>query len=231
MRTLGIIGGMSWESSALYYRLINEAVRKKLGGLNSAPILLHSFNFADIEPLQMQGRWEEAGDLLVHAAAGLQANGADAILLATNTMHKLADQIVARVSAPLLHIADCTVERLITAGVKRAALLGTRFTMTEDFYGDRLAKHGIEAIVPSPADITIVNDVIYNELCQGRVLDHSRVVYQRVIADLVGRGAEAAILGCTEITMLISPHDAPVPTFDTTVIHAEAAAAFAIGDH
>jgi aspartate racemase len=227
VRTLGLIGGMSWESTALYYRLINEGVRARLGGLRSASLLLYSYNFEPIRDMQSEGRWDEAGDSLARTAATLEQAGAEAIVLATNTMHKVADRIVAAVDIPLLHIADATAERIRAAGLTRVALLGTRFTMEEPFYRERLAARGVESLVPPPEAGAEVNRVIYDELCRGQVLAMSRERYRRVILDLLYRGAEGVILGCTEITLLIGEADAPAPVFDTTAIHADAAAVFA----
>jgi aspartate racemase len=228
MRTLGIIGGMSWESTALYYRLINEAVRARLGGLSSAQLLMHSCNFAEIEPLQTQGRWREAGEMLASTAAALEFAGADAILVASNTMHKVADQITERVSIPFLDIVDAAAHRLRASGKRRAGLLGTRFTMEEPFYRDRLSTNGIDTLAPSKADIAVINEIIYRELCQGRIRAESRAAFRRVIVELVDQGADSIILGCTEITMLVGPEDASLPVFDTTAIHVETAVEFLV---
>jgi aspartate racemase len=228
MRTLGIIGGMSWESTALYYRLINEAVRARLGGLSSGQLLVHSCNFAEIEPLQTQGRWREAGEMLASTAAALELAGADAILVASNTMHKVADQITERVSIPFLDIVDAAAHRLRASGKRRVGLLGTRFTMEDPFNRDRLATNVIDTLAPSKANIAVINEIIYRELCQGRVRAESRATFRRVIAEPADQGADSIILGCTEITMLVGPEDASLPVFDTTAIHVETAVEFLV---
>ncbi|MER5298164.1 aspartate/glutamate racemase family protein [Streptomyces lasiicapitis] len=223
MKTIGLIGGMSWESSAEYYRLLNELVRERLGGLHSARCVLHSVDFAEIERLQVAGEWERAGDVLAAAAKGLEAAGADLVLICTNTMHKVAGQVESVLSVPLLHLGDATAEAVRAAGVRRVGLLGTAFTMEQDFYRDRLASHGLEVLVPDEAGRDVVHRVIYEELCLGVVRDESRVAYQEVIAALVRDGAEGVILGCTEIELLIGQEHSPVPVFPTTRLHAEAA--------
>lgn len=229
-QVIGLIGGMSWKSSAEYYRLINEGVRARLGGLHSARCLMWSFDFADIESLQRADRWEEAAGLMADAAKRLERGGADFLVIATNTMHIAAPQVRAATALPLLHIADPTAERIKAAGLRRIGLLGTAFTMEQDFYKGRLAqKHGLEVLVPEGADRAIVHRIIYEELVQGRILDASREVYRGVIERLVARGAEAIILGCTEIMLLVAPEDSPVPLYDTTALHAEAAVARALG--
>ncbi|MET0981135.1 MAG: aspartate/glutamate racemase family protein [Telluria sp.] len=228
-QVIGLIGGMSWKSSAEYYRLINEGVRTQLGGLHSACCLMWSFDFADIEVLQRTDRWDEAAGLMVDAAQRLERAGADFLVIATNTMHIAAPQVQAATSLHLLHIADPTAERIKAAGLRRVGLLGTAFTMEQDFYKGRLAdRHGLEVLVPEAADRATVHRVIYEELVQGRILDASRQAYCEVIKGLVARGAEAIILGCTEIMLLISPEDSPVPLYDTTGLHAEAAVARAL---
>lgn len=225
MKTIGLIGGMSWESTALYYREINEAVKERLGGLHSARLVLVSLDFHDVERLQQAGDWEAAGRLLADAARSLEAAGADFLVLCTNTMHRVADEIEGAVRIPLLHIADPTAEAIRAAGLSRVGLLGTRFTMEQDFYRERLrGRHGIDVLVPGEADREIVHRVIYDELCVGRVLDTSRAEYRRILGSLAAEGAEAVILGCTEITMLVGSADSPVPLFDTTSLHARAAA-------
>ena len=229
MKTIGLIGGMSWESSALYYKLINEAVRERLGGLRSASLIMYSYDFEVIKSLQYAGKWEEAGAELAGTAARLEQAGADAILICTNTMHKVADQVMEAVDVPLLHIAECTADRLLASRIRTVALLGTRFTMEEDFYRSRFEARGLDVVVPGAEGRCEVNRVIYEELCQGRVLDQSRERYRIEINAMARQGAQAVILGCTEIGMLIGEGDAPVPTFDTTAIHAQAAAEFAIG--
>jgi aspartate racemase len=229
MKTIGLIGGMSWESSALYYRLINETVAARLGGLHSARVVLYSVDFHDIERLQHAGDWAAAGVLLAQAARSLQAAGADVLVLCTNTMHKVAAQIEAAVSIPLFHIADPTATEIRAAGHTSVGLLGTRFTMEQGFYRDRLTeRHGLRVLVPEEGDREIVHRVIYEELCLGRVVPASRAEYRRVMVGLVARGAEAIILGCTEICLLVDASDASVPLFDTTGIHARKAAEWAL---
>ncbi|MFE0103205.1 aspartate/glutamate racemase family protein [Streptomyces sp. NPDC059009] len=228
MKTIGLIGGMSWESSAEYYRLLNELVRERLGGLHSARIVLHSVDFAEIERLQVAGEWDEAGRVLAVAAKGLEAAGADFLLICTNTMHKVADQVSAAVSVPLLHLGDATAEAVRAAGLQTVGLLGTAFTMEQDFYRDRLAAHGLEVLVPDEAGRAVVHRVIYEELCLGVVREESRAAYQEVIDGLVRRGAQGVILGCTEIELLIQAEHSPVPVFPTTRLHAEAAVEAAV---
>lgn len=230
MKTLGLVGGMSWESTALYYRWINEGVRAALGPPRSASIVMRSFDFAEIQALQHSNDWEEAGRRLAQAARALEDAGADAILLCTNTMHKVAGAVEAGITVPLLHLADATGDRVAASGLRRVALLGTRFTMAESFYRDRLTSRGIEVLVPDPDCIAEINRVIYDELCRGVVRDRSRETFVGIVERLAGEGAQAVILGCTEITMLIGAADVPVPVFDTTAIHAETAVAFAIAD-
>ena len=228
MKTIGLIGGMSWESTALYYKLINEGVRNALGQLRSASLLIYSYDFEAIKTLQYAGKWDEAGTSLAETAARLEAAGAEAILICTNTMHKVAAIVETKIGIPLLHLADCTADEVLNAGTKRVALLGTRFTMEEDFYKSRLEARGLEVLVPGADDIAEVNRVIYDELCQGVVLDTSRARYKAIVEQLKSLGAQGVILGCTEITMLIQPGDVSVPVFDTTAIHAAAAVRFAI---
>lgn len=229
MKTIGLLGGMSWESTIPYYRRINERVRQRLGGLHSARIVLNSVDFADIEHLQHCGHWNEAGAVLAAAARSLEAAGADFLVLCTNTMHKVAPAIEAAVSIPLLHIADPTAARIRQAGLRKIGLLGTRFTMEKDFYRGRLEnQHGIQVVVPDADDRDRVHRVIYDELCLGVVSEASRTAYREVIGALVERGAQGIVLGCTEIALLISPADAPVTVFDTTAIHAESAVDFAL---
>ncbi|MEW6373856.1 MAG: aspartate/glutamate racemase family protein [Pseudomonadota bacterium] len=229
-QVIGLIGGMSWKSSAEYYRLINEDVSKRLGGLHSARCLLWSFDFADIEALQRTDRWDEAAALMVDAARRLERGGADFLVIATNTMHIAAPQVQAATSLPLLHIADPTAERIKAAGLRRVGLLGTAFTMEQEFYKGRLAReHGLDVLVPEAPERAAVHRIVYEELVRGRILDSSRMAYREVIAGLVARGAEAIILGCTEIMLLIGPEDSPVPLFDTTGLHAEAAVLRALG--
>ena len=229
MKTIGLIGGMSWESTANYYRDINERVKQRLGGLHSARILLYSVDFQEIERLQHQGRWDEAGEQLEDIARRLEGAGADVVALCTNTMHKVAPAIEAALRVPFLHIADPTAQAVKQAGIGRIGLLGTRFTMEEDFYRGRLVeRHGLDVIVPDPAERETVHRVIYDELCLGKVEERSRKAYRDIIAHLVERGAEGVILGCTEIAMLVSPADSPVPLFDTTQLHAVSAVDFAL---
>ncbi|MGW3076212.1 MULTISPECIES: aspartate/glutamate racemase family protein [unclassified Kitasatospora] len=223
MRTVGLIGGMSWESTAEYYRLLNRLTRERLGGLHSARLVLYSVDFAQIERLQAAGRWEEAGEVLADAARSLEAAGADLLLICTNTMHKVADQVAAAVSVPLLHLADTTAAAVRAAGLRRVGLLGTAFTMEQDFYRGRLTAGGLDVLVPQADSRALVHRVIYEELCVGQVREESRAAYRRVIGDLVAGGAEGIVLGCTEIELLVRPEDSPVPVFPTTRLHAEAA--------
>lgn len=231
MKTLGLIGGMSWESTAIYYRLINEAVRARLGGLHSAKLLMWSFDFADIAERQHAGDWDGAAALMVEAARKLEAGGAEALVICTNTMHKMADAVQAGVSVPLIHIADATAEAMKKAGVSRPILLATGFTMEQDFYKGRLAdRHDIEAVTPDAAGRQVVHRIIYEELVRGVVTEPSKAAYIDEVSRL--RSAEAVdslIMGCTEITMLIGQEDFDIPVFDTTAIHARAAAEFALG--
>jgi aspartate racemase len=228
-KVIGMLGGMSWKSSAEYYRLVNEGVRDRLGGLHSARCLMWSFDFDDIAVLQRDDRWDDAAALMVEAAQRLERGGADFLVICTNTMHKAYPQIRAAVDLPLLHIADPTAARIQAAGCKRVGLLGTAFTMEQDFYKGRLAdEHGLDVLVPDADDRATVHRIIYEELVQGRVEAASRQAYREVIARLVERGAEAIILGCTEIMLLVKPEDSAVPLFDTTAIHAEAAVELAI---
>jgi len=223
-KVIGLIGGMSWESSSEYYRIINQAVREKLGGLRSARCLMWSFDFGEIEALQHAGRWDDATALMIDAAQRLERGGADFFLICTNTMHRMADQVQAAVHIPLLHIADPTAERIKARGITRVGLLGTAFTMEQDFYKGRLKdKFGLDVLVPEAEDRATVHRIIYDELVQGRVEVASREAYRKIIARLIERGAEAVILGCTEIMLLVKPEDSAVPLFDTTGIHAEAA--------
>jgi aspartate racemase len=225
MRTIGLLGGMSWESTVLYYQVINRVVARELGGLHSAEILLDSVDFHEIEGLQREGRWDDAGDLLAGRARRLEAAGAGLLVLCTNTMHKVAPRIEAALGVPLLHIADATGRAVERAGLRTVGLLGTRFTMEEPFYRGRLEERfGLRTVVPEAADRQRVDRVIYGELCHGQVLDTSRADFRRVIAGLVERGAQGVILGCTEIGLLVGPEDATVSLFDTARIHAEQAA-------
>ncbi len=230
MKTIGLIGGMSWESSAEYYRIINQATKEQLGGLHSAPIVMYSVEFNEIVRLQHEGKWDELTAIMVDAAKRLERAGADLVLICTNTMHKMASEVEHATSLPLLHIADATATRIKEKRLKRVALLGTRFTMEQDFYKGRLAeKHGLEVIVPSAEEMEIVHRIIYNELCQGTILDSSKKEYLRIINNLVSQGAEGVILGCTEIPLLVKQADVAVPIFDTTTIHAQETVKMALG--
>lgn len=228
MRTLGLLGGMSWESTLPYYRIVNERVRERLGGLHSAKLVLHSVDFAEIEALQRAGDWDAASAQLADAARGLRLAGAEAIVVCTNTMHLVAPAIEAAVDIPLLHIADATAQRIRAAGLTRVALLGTRFTMEQAFYRERIEAAGIAVLTPDAAQRERVHRVIYDELCLGRILDASRDDYSTIMADLVAHGAQGVILGCTEISLLVGEGNASVPLFDTARIHAEAAADWAL---
>lgn len=229
MKTIGLIGGMSWESTQGYYRIINEGVKRELGGLHSAQIALYSVDFEPIEQLQHRGDWDGTAEILCQAAQNVAAAGADFLLICTNTMHRVAPQVEAAINIPLLHIADATAEQLIAAGVQTVGLLGTAFTMEQAFYKGRLAEHyGLEVVVPNAEDRALVHRVIYQELCLGRVEAASKAEYLRIIDALVEQGAEAVILGCTEIGMLVGQSDTAVKLFDTTAIHAEAAVSRAL---
>lgn len=229
-RTLGIIGGMSWESTQSYYRLINEGIKAKLGNLHSADLLIHSVDFAPIGELQAQGKWEELGAIMVNSGKRLQAAGAQGLLIATNTMHKVAEQVQAATNLPLIHIADTTADAIKQQGLTKIALLGTQFTMTEDFYKQRLMDAGVQVLIPNTDARAEVHRIIYDELCQGQLLASSRQYYTQVINELAAQGAEGVILGCTEIGLLISQADSPIPVFDTTAIHAAAAVQFLLGN-
>lgn len=220
MKTIGLIGGLSWESTASYYRIINEEVRARLGGLHSAKIIMYSVDFHEIEICQRNNDWGKAANMLSSAARGLERAGADFFIVCANTMHKVADQIQAGVKIPLLHIADLTASEILGQKIKVVGLLGTRYTMEEDFYKSRLAEAGLEVLIPGPEDRQTVNSIIFDELCLGRIVDKSRAEYSRIIEELKSKGAEAVILGCTEISLLLGEEDAPVPLFDTTRIHA-----------
>jgi amino-acid racemase len=229
VKTIGLIGGMSWESSAYYYRLLNEGVRDRLGGLHSARCVLYSVDFTQIEVLQREGRWAEAGEILADAARRVEGSGADFLVLCTNTMHRVAPAIEAAVSIPLLHIADPTAQRIQSRSIRTVGLLGTRFTMEEAFYKDRLVeRHGLRVLVPPPAERERVHRIIYDELCLGDIRPASKAEYVRSMERMAGDGAEGIILGCTEIGLLVDGSDARVPLFDTTRIHAEAAVELAL---
>ncbi|AHF07118.1 aspartate/glutamate racemase family protein [Desulfitobacterium metallireducens] len=228
MKTIGLIGGMSWESSSEYYRIINEEVKQRLGGLHSAKCFLYSVDFEEIEIYQTNGEWEKAAKILADAARSLEAAGADFIVLCTNTMHKVANEIQAGIHIPLLHIADITAEQVLSDGIKTIGLLGTRYTMEQDFYKLRLETQGIKVLIPKETDRVIVNAVIYKELCLGQIVDESRARYKKIIEDLVEQGADGIILGCTEIGLLVKLEDSTVPLYDTTLLHAIGAVNFAL---
>ncbi|MEJ8654360.1 aspartate/glutamate racemase family protein [Streptomyces sp. MS1.AVA.3] len=230
MKTIGLLGGMSWESTAEYYRLLNQLTRERLGGLHSSKCVLYSVDFAEIERLQVEGRWEQAAQVLAEAARALESAGADMLVLCTNTMHKVADEVAAAVTVPLVHLADTTADAVRSSGLRRVGLLGTAFTMEQDFYRGRLESHGLDVLVPDAAGRETVHRVIYEELCQGIVHETSRQAYMAVISDLVAAGAEGIVLGCTEIELLIEPEHSPVPVFPTTRLHAEAAVTRALAD-
>jgi aspartate racemase len=228
MKTIGLIGGMSWESSAEYYRLINETVKTQFGGLHSAKCLMYSVDFAEIEVLQHQGKWDQAAELMIDAAQRVERGGADFLLICTNTMHKLADTVQTHIRIPLLHIADATATKIQERGVKTVGLLGTKFTMEENFYKGRLSeKYGLNVLIPDGDERDTIHRVIYEELCCGVINQTSKDMYVSIMNHLVTRGAEGIILGCTEIPLLIQDHDSQVPLFDTTRIHAEAAVEYA----
>ncbi len=229
MKILGLIGGMSWESTIPYYRMINQQVKEQLGGLHSAKIILYSVDFHEIEQLQAKGDWQTAAQVLSDAAVSLKRAGAEVVVVCTNTMHKVADDIEAASGLPLLHIADATAAQIKHQGTRKIGLLGTRYTMEQDFYRGRLTeKHDIEVITPDSADREIINRIIYEELCLGVINEHSRQEYRRIMKTLEQKGAQGIIFGCTEITLLVNAQDATVPVFDTTAIHAKAAAEYAL---
>ncbi|HKD75829.1 MAG TPA: aspartate/glutamate racemase family protein [Ktedonobacterales bacterium] len=229
MKTIGLIGGLSWESSSEYYRIINETVARRLGGLHSAQSIMFSFDFAAIEALQYQGRWDDATIVMIEAAQQIERGGADVAIICSNTMHKMADAVQEHIDIPLIHIADPTGEAIVAQGLRRVGLLATKFTMEQDFYRGRLAERfGLDVITPDADKRQIVHAVIYDELCRGTVREESKARYVGIIHNLIARGAEGIFLGCTEIEMLIGPADSPVPVFDTTALHAEAAVAFAL---
>lgn len=229
MKTIGLIGGMSWESSLEYYRFTNEAVRHRIGGFHSAKCIMFSIDFAELEVFQREGRWEEAAEMMVSAAQSLERAGAGIVLIGANTMHKTAGAIQQNIHIPLLHIADATAERICAQGLVTVGLLGTRFTMEEDFYKGRLTeKYGLNVLIPEPAERRLVHEVIYDELCMGMIRQPSREAHREIIAHLVERGAQCIILGCTELGLLVKPGDSSVPLFDTTLIHAEAAVDWAL---
>jgi len=231
MRTIGLLGGMSWESTAEYYRLLNTGVKHALGGLHSAQLVLHSVDFAPLEAMQRQGDWPGMGKVLADAACGLESTGADCVLICTNTMHKVAPVVADAIDIPLLHIADAAGEALVAAGVSRVGLLGTRFTMEQDFYRGRLAaRFGLDVVVPDQRDRTEVDRIIYHELCLGRIESQSQRTYSDIVDRFSDQRVEAVILGCTEVGLLLSPDDVDLPLFDTTRLHAEMAVRFALAD-
>lgn len=228
MKTIGLIGGMSWESTATYYQIINDTVKEKLGGLHSAKCVLYSVDFQEIEACQSHGDWDKSAEILSQAAICLEKAGADFIIICTNTMHKVADQIQSKIGIPILHIAKVTADKLEETNIKKVALLGTKYTMEQDFYKKKLIERGIDVLIPNEDDRRIVNDVIYNELCLGIISERSKLSYLRIIDKLAESGAQGIILGCTEIGLLIKQSDTPIALFDTTYIHASRAAAYSI---
>ncbi len=228
MKTIGLIGGMSWESTVTYYQLLNEAVKQRLGGLHSAKVLLYSVDFFEVEALMSRGEWDKAADLLGGVAERLERAGADFVLICTNTLHKVAPEVQKRISVPLVHIAEAAAEELLAKGISRVGLLGTKYTMTQAFYRDKLESCGLTVIIPEPEDIELVNRVIFDELCLGVVKADSKAEYLRVIAEMQRSGAEAILLGCTELGLIVSQEDVSLPLFDTTVIHANKAAALVL---
>ena len=231
LKTIGLIGGMSWESSMTYYKVINETVKNKLGGLHSAKCIMYSVDFYDIEKCQANGNWEKSGEILGEAAYNLEKAGADFIVICTNTMHKVINQIKERISIPVLHIAEMTAEKILEKKMKNIALLGTKYTMEQDFYKSKLIEKGINVIIPDKNDIEIINKVIYDELCLGIINPESKVKYLEIVKTLKQKGAEGIILGCTEIGLLIKNEDTDIPLFDTALIHAEQAAIYSIKDY
>ena len=229
MKTMGLIGGMSWESSVQYYQIINRTVRERLGGFHSAKCILYSVDFAEIERLQRQGNWDEATRLMIETARSIEKAGADFVVICTNTMHKMADQVQKQIRIPILHIADATAEMILSRGLKRVGLLGTRFTMEEDFYRGRLStKHGLEVLIPTTEQREVVHRVIYDELCAGIINLSSKKKYLDILEALANNGAQGIILGCTEIGLLVRQEHCRIPLFDTTIIHAEAAVDYAL---
>ena len=228
LKTIGLIGGMSWESTATYYKIINETVKEKLGGLHSAKCILYSVDFQEIEECQANGNWEKSGEILGEAAYNLEKAGADFIVICTNTMHKVVNQIKEKISIPILHIAEMTAEKILEKGLKNIALLGTKYTMEQDFYKSKLIEKGINVIIPDKNDIEIINEVIYDELCLGIINSNSKKKFLEIVDKLRSKGAEGIILGCTEIGLLIKNEDTDVPLFDTAIIHAEQAAMYSI---
>lgn len=228
LKTIGLIGGMSWESTATYYKIINETVKEKLGGLHSAKCILYSVDFQEIEECQANGNWEKSGEILGEAAYNLEKAGADFIVICTNTMHKVVNQIKEKISIPILHIAEMTAEKILEKGLKNIALLGTKYTMEQDFYKSKLIEKGINVIIPDKNDIETINEVIYDELCLGTINFNSKKKFLEIVDKLRSKGAEGIILGCTEIGLLIKNEDTDVPLFDTAIIHAEQVAMYSI---
>ena len=228
LKTIGLIGGMSWESTVTYYKIINETVKEKLGGLHSAKCILYSVDFQEIEECQANGNWEKSGEILGEAAYNLEKAGADFIVICTNTMHKVVNQIKEKISIPILHIAEMTAEKILEKGLKNIALLGTKYTMEQDFYKSKLIEKGINVIIPDKNDIEIINEVIYDELCLGTINSNSKKKFLEIVDKLRSKGAEGIILGCTEIGLLIKNADTDIPLFDTAIIHAEQAAIYSI---
>ena len=228
LKTIGLIGGMSWESTVTYYKIINETVKEKLGGLHSAKCILYSVDFQEIEECQANGNWEKSGEILGEAAYNLEKAGADFIVICTNTMHKVVNQIKEKISVPILHIAEMTAEKILEKGLKNIALLGSKYTMEQDFYKSKLIEKGINVIIPDKNDIEIINEVIYDELCLGTINSDSKKKFLEIVDKLRSKGAEGIILGCTEIGLLIKNEDTDVPLFDTAIIHAEQAAIYSI---
>ena len=228
LKIIGLIGGMSWESTVTYYKIINETVKEKLGGLHSAKCILYSVDFQEIEECQANGNWEKSGEILGEAAYNLEKAGADFIVICTNTMHKVVNQIKEKISIPILHIAEMTAEKILEKGLKNIALLGTKYTMEQDFYKSKLIEKGINVIIPDKNDIEIINKVIYDELCLGTINSDSKKKFLEIVDNLRSKGAEGIILGCTEIGLLIKNEDTDVPLFDTAIIHAEQAAIYSI---
>lgn len=228
MKTIGLIGGMSWESTVPYYQIINEEVKHRLGGLHSAKLILYSVEFDEIEKCQSRGNWEKSGDILGKAAQSLEAAGADFILICTNTMHKVAPQIASMIHVPIIHIADATADELQKNQIQKVGLLGTKYTMTQDFYKKKLIDRGIDVVIPDDTDIDVINDIIFHELCLGKIKEESRIKFQKTIESLKKKGANGVILGCTEIGLLIHQSDSSLPVYDTTLIHAKKAAEIAL---
>ena len=230
MKTIGLIGGMSWESTVTYYQMINEGIKDSLGGLHSAKVLLYSVDFFEIEALMSRGAWDEAAELLGDVAQRLEAAGADMILICTNTLHKVAPQVQSRIRVPLVHIAEAAAEELLSKGITRVGLLGTKYTMTQEFYREKLTERGIDVLIPEGEEIDLVNRVIFDELCLGVVKEDSKAAYLKVIANLQARGAQGILLGCTELGLIVSQEDVSLPLFDTTVIHTKKAVELALRD-